>query len=462
MPQTLPTQKVPPQNIEAEQSLLGALLIDKDGLTKVADSLNPEDFYDSKHATIYEAMLALYSKQEPIDLLSLSNRLEEGKKLEQVGGRTYLSTLSTIAPSAAHVANYAQIIGKKASLRRLIAASASISELAFGEQDDVELIMDEAEHQLFGVSQKFHREIFVPIKDVLGGAFERIDDIHHHKGKLRGLTSGFGTIDSYLAGFQKSDLIILAARPSVGKTSLALDFARHAAKATKAPIAVFSLEMSKEILVDRLLCAEAKVDLWKMRTGRLAEDDFPKLGTAMGALSDLPIFIDDSGTANVMELRTKARRLQAENNLGMIIVDYLQLMEGRGRTDSRVQEITEISRALKQLARELNVPVLALSQLSRAVESRSPAIPRLSDLRDSGSIEQDADVVLFIYRKAADSNFRDLSSEEENSTELYIGKHRNGPLGKVNLVFDKLYASFSELARGNVPEAAEEVPDIEF
>lgn len=466
MPPIPQDTRLPPQNIEAEQSLLGALLIDKDAIIKIADSLYKEDFYDPRHSTIYEAMLALYARQEPIDLLSLVNQLEESGTLDVVGGRAYLTSLTTIVPTAAHVTNYSQIIQKKASLRRLIQATAIINEMAFSQQDDVESIMDAAEKQLFSVSQKFQREIFIPIKDILDGAFERIDEIHHHQGRLRGITSGFQSIDGYLAGFQKSDLIILAARPSVGKTALALDFARNAAKGSNMPIAIFSLEMSKEILVDRLLCSEAKVDLWKMRTGRLSEEDFPRLGNAMGTLSDLPIYIDDSGTVNVMELRTKARRLQAESNLGMIIIDYLQLMEGRGRSESRVQEITEISRALKQLAREIDVPILALSQLSRAVESRTPAIPKLSDLRESGSIEQDADVVLFIYRKAADTNFRDLSIEEENSTQLYIAKHRNGPVGKIELIFDKRFASFSDLARDqdllSQENIDQKIPDIEF
>jgi len=459
--------KIPPHNKEAEQSLLGALFIDKDAIIKIADSFTPEEFYSKKHATIYEAILELYSRQEPIDILSVANRLEEKNILLQIGGRAYLSSLAAMVPTAAHIVHYAEIIQKKATLRRLMAASTKIQELAWDEEEDVEDIVDKAEQHLFSVSIHIHRQIFVPIKDVLGSAFERIDEIHHNKGKLRGLGSGFPSLDNYLGGFQKSDLLILAARPSVGKTSLALDFARHSAKRDQTPVALFSLEMSKEILVDRLLCAEARVDLWKMRTGRLGEQDFPKLGEAMGILSELPIYIDDSGTVNVMEIRTKARRLEAEHGLGLIIVDYLQLMEGRRRTDNRVQEISEISRALKQVARELNVPVLALSQLSRAVESRAQAIPKLSDLRESGSIEQDADVVLFIYRKSMDANFRDLPEKERGESEIHIAKHRNRPVGKINLYFNETYSSFSTIAKeGSFMEPGSmipaHVPDIEF
>lgn len=444
-------EKITPQNIEAEQSLLGSLLIDKDAIIRVADLVRAEDFYKESHKTIYEAMLELFSKHEPIDLLSLTSRLEEHGKLEEIGGRSYLMTLTNTVPTASHVVHYANIVQKKATLRRLLTAAAEISSLSYDEEDEIENILDKAESKLFAVSQKYLKQIFIPIKDVLSEAFERIDELHREKNKLRGLPTGFGDLDNILAGLQKSDLIILAARPSVGKTSLALDIARNAAVRSKIPVGIFSLEMSKEQLVDRLLCAEAGVDLWKMRTGRLSDreedNDFVRIGHAMGVLSEVPIYIDDSATSNVMEIRTKARRLQAEKGLGLLIVDYLQLMESRTIIENRVQEIAEITRSLKGIARELNIPVLALSQLSRAVEARSPAIPKLSDLRESGSIEQDADVVLFIYRKIMDRGIREVTPEEKNIAEIHIAKHRNGPTGLVQLYFDENRVCFKNLER---------------
>jgi len=447
--------KVPPQNLEAEMSLLGALMLDKDAMIRVADLIRPEDFYKPAHAKIFDVMIELYAKREPIDILSLGNRLEEKSELEAVGGRTFLMELSNTVPTAGHVVHYAQIIQKKATLRRLITAASDIASLGFDESEDVEKLLDLAEQKLFGVSQKFLKQAFVPIKDVLSDAFERIDELHREKGKLRGIPTGFRELDNLLAGLQKSDLVVIAARPSVGKTSLALDMARHIATKQKVPTGIFSLEMSKEQLVDRLICAEAGVDLWKMRTGRLSdregEDDFPKIGHALGILSEAPIFIDDSATANIMEIRTKARRLQIEHNLGLIIVDYLQLMESRTRSENRVQEVAEITRALKGIARELNVPVIALSQLSRQVEMTKPAIPKLAHLRESGSIEQDADVVMFIYRKTADKNYRleDIPPEERHIAELIIAKHRNGPTGTIKAFFDEQRASFRALDRSN-------------
>lgn len=449
--------KVPPQNLEAELSLLGALMLDKDAMIRIADMIRPDDFYKNSNADIFQTMLDLYSKREPIDILSLGNRLEEKGKLESIGGRTYLMELSNTVPTAGHVIHYAKIIQKKATLRRLITAASEIASLGFDESEDMENLLDKAEQKLFGVSQKFLKQAFVPIKDVLSEAFERIDELHREKGKLRGIPTGFKQLDDLLAGLQKSDLVVIAARPSVGKTSLALDIARHVATKQKVPTGIFSLEMSKEQLVDRLICSEAGVDLWKMRTGRLSdrggEDDFPKIGHALGILSEAPIFIDDSATANIMEIRTKARRLQIEHNLGLIIVDYLQLMESRMRTDNRVQEVAEITRALKALARELNIPVIALSQLSRAVEMSKPAIPKLAHLRESGSIEQDADVVMFIYRKVADRNYRleDIPPEERHIAELIIAKHRNGPTGTVKAFFDEQRASFKPLERSVQP-----------
>ncbi|MFZ5364369.1 MAG: replicative DNA helicase [Patescibacteria group bacterium] len=444
-------EKITPQNIEAEQSLLGSLLIDKDSIIRVADIVQPEDFYKESHAVIYEAILDLFGRHEPIDILSLTAKLEERGKLEMVGGRSYLMTLANSVPTASHVVHYANIVQKKATLRRLLTAAGEITSLGYNEEEDVEVVLDRAEQKLFSVSQKYLKQIFIPIKNILTEAFDRIDELHREKGKLRGLTTGYRDLDNLLAGLQKSDLVILAARPSVGKTSLALDIARNVAIKAKVPVGIFSLEMSKEQLVDRLLCAEAGVDLWKMRTGHLSDrdedDDFPRIGHAMGILSEAPIYIDDSATSNIMEIRTKARRLQIENGLGLLVIDYLQLMESRTKSDNRVQEIAEITRSLKGIARELNIPVLALSQLSRAVEARSPAIPKLADLRESGSIEQDADVVMFIYRKAMDRNFREIAPEEKNIAELHVAKHRNGPTGIVNLFFDENRVSFKNLER---------------
>lgn len=440
--------KIPPQNIEAEQSLLGSLLIDKEAIIKIGDLIVSDDFYNHHHKTIYEAMLDLYAKHDPVDILSLSNRLEEKGKLQEVGGRSYLISLSNAVPSSSHIVHYAKITQKKSTLRRLLNAAADITNLGYNEEGDIEKVLDISEQKLFSVSQKYLRQAFTPLNNLLEDAFERIDEIHKRGGKLRGIPTGFVDLDNKLAGFQKSNLIILAARPSMGKTSLVLDFARNMATKTKVPVGIFSLEMSKEELVDRLLCAQARIDLWKMRTGKLSDkgenDDFSRIANAMGELASAPIFIDDSGSLNIMEIRTKARRLQMEHNLGVLIIDYLQLMEGRSN-ESRVQEISEISRALKGLARELSIPVIALSQLSRAVESRPNAIPKLSDLRESGSIEQDADVVMFIYRKKMYNK-----ESSDNTAEIHIAKHRNGPTGQVELYFDEIHASFRNLEKQHI------------
>ncbi|OGH69761.1 MAG: replicative DNA helicase [Candidatus Magasanikbacteria bacterium RIFCSPHIGHO2_02_FULL_51_14] len=399
-------------------------------------------------------MLELYGKNEPIDILTLSNRLEEKGQLEKIGGRSYLAALSNTVPTASNIKEYASIVERKATLRKLLAASDKIAQLGYKEDvDSVDEVVDEAQQHIFSVSQKHLKRAFTDIRTILHEAFERIDELHKEKGKLRGLPTGFKQLDNLLAGLQKSDLIILAARPSVGKTSLGLDIARHAAVKQKVPVGVFSLEMSKEQLVDRLLCAEAGVDLWKMRTGNLSDkpgsDDFPRIGHAMGTLSEAPIYIDDTPANTVMQIRTKARRLQAEHGLGLIVVDYLQLMESHRYYggDNRVQEVAEMSRNLKGIARELNIPVLALSQLSRAVETQKPAIPKLAHLRESGSIEQDADVVMFIYRKAADRGYRleDIPPDERNIAEIHIAKHRNGPTGMVRVFFDEQRASFRSL-----------------
>ncbi|MEI7512287.1 MAG: replicative DNA helicase [Candidatus Uhrbacteria bacterium] len=450
-------ERLTPQNLEAEMSFLGSLLLDKDAIIKVADMLSPEDFYLDKHRRVFEGMLDLYRRNEPIDLLSLGNRLQEKDELESIGGRAELIGLTNVVPTASHVVHYGEIIQKKATLRRMLQAASDITALGYEQAEDVEALLDQAESKLFNVSQKFLKRSFTPIRDVLDGAFERIDELHREKGKLRGIATGYVDLDNLLGGLQKSDLVVLAARPSCGKTAFALDIARAAATKFKVPVGIFSLEMSKEQLVDRMICSEANVDLWRMRTGRLNEtgehNEFERIGHALGALAEAPLYIDDSANANIMEIRTKARRLQMEHGLGMIIIDYLQLMEGRSKnSDNRVQEIAEITRGLKSIARELNIPVVALSQLARSVELQKPAIPRLAHLRESGSIEQDADVVLFIYRKAADKNYRpeDLSPDEVNLAEIHIAKHRNGPTGMVRLYFDATRASFKNLSKPNM------------
>ena len=457
-------EKLPPQNLDAEQSFLGSLLIDKDAIIRVADMINDADFYKDSHKIIYESMKELYGRHEPIDILSLSNRLSEKNELENIGGRTYLAHLSNFPATASNVSHYANIIQRKATLRRLLRAASDISDLAYHQDEDIEKLLDEAEQKLFGVSQKYLKNVFVPVDQLLAEAFERIDELHKQSGKLRGIPTGFPDLDSLLAGLQKSDLVILAARPSVGKTSLALDIARKSAVKSKVPVGIFSLEMSKEQLVDRMLCAQAGVSLWRMRTGRLSDreedNDFLRINDGMGQLSEAPLYIDDSPNSTIMEIRTKARRLQIEKNLGLLVIDYLQLMEGRGKYgDNRVQEVAEITRGLKGIARELNIPVLALSQLSREVERNKPAIPKLANLRESGSIEQDADVVMFIYRKAQDRNYsrEELPEEELHKAEIHIAKHRNGPTGKVDLFFDDDTVSFRSMDKFTMDEPPEEL-----
>ena len=417
-------------------------MLDKNAIIKIADLVHPDDFYKDANRLVYETMLELYEEREPIDVLSLSNKLEEKKQLEKIGGASYLTEIVNAVPTASNVVHYAKVVQKKSLLRKLITAASDIVELGYEEAEDVEKILDEAEQKLFKVSQKYVKADFVPLKTYLESAFNRIDELHKGDKDLRGVPSGFADLDNILAGFQKSDLVILAARPSIGKTALALDIARNVAVKKKIPVGIFSLEMSSDQLVDRMLSAEGQVDAWRMRTGRLVsndrEDDFAKIGEAMGVLSEAPIFIDDTASANVMEMRTMARRLQAEHNLGLIIIDYLQLMEGRS-TDNRVQEVSEISRSLKGLARELNIPVIALSQLSRAVESRSPQVPKLSDLRESGSIEQDADVVMFLYREDREKP----DTPNKNVIQVIVSKHRNGPSAQPILYFQRHHHQLS-------------------
>lgn len=437
--------KLPPQNVEAEQSVLGAILIDKDAMIKIGDFLKSDDFYRDDHAVIYRAILKLYEKRKPVDVVTLTNELEKDKDLKSVGGATYLSTLVNSVATSANIVTHAQIIQQKASLRRLISAAATIAELGFDENSELETVLDKAETALFSVSQKYVKQFFTPIRDILADSFDRIDKLHKEKGVLRGVPSGFKDLDSLMAGFQNSDLIILAARPSIGKSSLALNFVDHVACVAKIPAAIFSLEMSKEQVIDRLLCLRGTVDSWKLRTGNLEDEDFGRLNYAMGALSEAPIFIDDTPMINVMEIRTKCRRLQSEHGLGLIVIDYMQLMQGSSKSsqENRVQEVSEISRGLKGLARELNVPVIALSQLSRSVEHRPDKRPMLSDLRESGSIEQDADVVMFIYR----DDYYDKDTDMKNIAEILIRKHRNGPTGEIQLYWKPEYMKFGDIEK---------------
>ena len=442
-------ERIPPQNVEAEQSVLGSLMLDKDAILKIVDFLTHADFYRDTHQRIYKTMVDLFERREPIDILSVTNRMRETSALESVGGQTYLAELVNSVPTASNITHYAKIVQRKRILRDLIGASYDIAQLGYKEEEDIDVLLDEAEKRVFSISEKSLSQNFVQVRSSLEEAFERIDKLHRQEGETRGVPTGFADLDNYLAGLQKSDLIVLASRPGLGKTSFALDIARNVAIQAKVPVGLFSLEMSQEQLVDRLIASQADVDLWRIRTGNLSskgeDNDFIRIQNALGILSEAPIFIDDSPSPTIIQMRAMARRLQAEHGLGLIIVDYLQLIQPRTMSDNIVSQITEISRALKALARELHVPVLALSQLSRAVEQRSPQIPRLSDLRDSGSIEQDSDVVLFIYRDMRDRESE--NSSQSSTAEIHIAKHRNGPIGKVKLFFDEKRVSFKDLAK---------------
>lgn len=436
--------KLPPQNTEAEASLLGAILIDSDAIVKVADIVTTADFYDERHARIYEAAVQLYEKHSPIDVLTLSDQLKASGFLDTVGGSAYLTELTNFVPTAAHSEEYARIVAEKAMRRRLIKASQEIVGLGYDEAKNLQELIETAESRLFDVSQRHIKQDVSSLETILSESFDRLDELHKDKGKIRGVPTGFKDLDNVLAGLQRSDLCILAARPSMGKTALALNIAHNVALQAGLPVLIFSLEMSKEQLVDRMLAMESGVDAWALRTGNLSDDDFEKIGHAMGTLSEAQIYIDDSPGISVSDLRTKARREAHQRPLGLIIVDYLQLMSGSSRFGgevNRVQEISEISRGLKGIARELNLPLLALSQLSRSVESRSPQIPQLSDLRESGSIEQDADVVAFMYRE----EYYNPQTERHNITDILIKKHRNGPTDNVELYFDRQKQRFRSL-----------------
>lgn len=436
--------KLPPQNSDAEASLLGAILIDADAIVKIADVVRPDDFYEERHGRIYEAILNLYEKHSPIDVLTLSDQLKGTGFLDIAGGSSYLTELTNFVPTATHVEQYADIVSQKALRRRLIKASQDIVGLGYDEARSLQELVEEAETKLFEVSQRHVKQDITSIETILSESFDRLDDLHKDKGKIRGVPTGFKDMDNILAGLQKSDLFILAARPSMGKTAFSLNLAHNVAVKSKEAVLVFSLEMSKEQLVDRMLSMESGVDAWALRTGNLTDADFEKIGHAMGTLSEAQIYIDDSPGITVSDMRTKARREAHLRPIGLIVVDYLQLMSGGSRfggDGNRVQEISEISRGLKGIARELNVPLIALSQLSRSVENRHPQIPQLSDLRESGSIEQDADVVAFIYRE----EYYNPETDRKNITDIFIKKHRNGPTGAVELYFDREKQRFTSV-----------------
>ncbi len=439
------TGRIPPQNLDAEKSLLGAILIDEEVIADVAEAVSPGDFYDKQHGIVYGGMLRLYEHHKPVDLLTLTEELKKKDELETVGGSAFLTELTNYVPSAAHARSYAEMVATKAVRRRLIKASADISELGFDEDTTTQELLERAEAELFSVSDQSLKQDLVSLESILTESFDRIEELHRNKGQLRGIRTGYRDLDNMTAGLQRSDLIILAARPAMGKTTLVTNLAYNVATIAKQPVLFFSLEMSKEQLVDRMLADASGVDSWNIRTGNLSDEDFGKLSEAMGEMAEAPIYIDDTPGLSVLEMRTKARRKHHEAPLGLIIVDYLQLMQSNGNHNgNRVQEVSEISRGLKLIARELNVPLIALSQLSRSVESRTPPIPQLADLRESGSIEQDADIVSFIYRPGY---YEPDNPDVKNITELIIAKHRNGPVGKVGLYFHPERLRFMSLDR---------------
>jgi replicative DNA helicase len=440
------SSRIPPQNLETEMAVLGAMLMDKNAVDGALELLTADDFYKEAHSKIFQAIAALTDKNEPIDLVTLTAELRRKEWLEDVGGAVYLATLIDSVPSSANIEYYAKIVKEKALLRQLITVSTKIISDSFNEPEQVYKFLDEAEKAIFNITQSHFHEDFVAIKDLIHSGIEKAEQMHNNKQLVTGVPTGFIDFDEKTAGFQPAELIIIAGRPSMGKTAFALNIATYAAIKEKIPIGVFSLEMSKEQLVQRLLCSEGKVDLHKLRTGWLNDSAFSRLALGAGRLSDAPIFIDDTANISVLELRAKARRLQARENIRLIIIDYLQLMQGSSRVENRQQEISEISRSLKGLAKELNVPVVAVSQLSREVEKRGrDARPQLSDLRESGAIEQDADLVTFIYRKIRPEDSG--NEEDSHSAEIIIGKQRNGPVGKMPLVFLPEYTTFESISK---------------
>jgi len=434
----MPEERIPPQDLIAEQSVVGAMLLDKNAIVRVVDILGPDSFYRDAHRFIFESILELFDRGEPVDLITVTNNLRSNGKLENAGGSVYIADLLNSVPTSANVEYYAKIVEEKSTLRKLIDAGTEIVATAFDEGDKVDQVLDNAEKVIFDIALKRVRQGFQKIDTVIKGVLDKLDSMYDKKDALTGTPTGFPDLDKMTGGFQNSELIIIAARPSVGKTALCLNIAQNAAVTHKVPVAIFSLEMSKEQLAQRMLCSEAEIDAQKLKTASLSDTGWKKLTRALGRLSEAPIYIDDSATMTSTEIRAKARRLKLERGLGLIIIDYLQLMRGRSRVENRVQEISEIARSLKTLAREIDVPVVALSQLSRAVEQRNDRIPRLSDLRESGEIEQTADLVMFIHRE----DYYNPQSEKGNIAEIIIAKQRNGPVGKIELVFRKDITKF--------------------
>ncbi|CAH0238141.1 replicative DNA helicase [Priestia sp. YIM B13446] len=436
--------RLPPQNIEAEQALLGAIFLEPSSLTLASELLIPEDFYRASHQKIFTCMLKLSDQGEPVDLVTVTSELADQKILEEVGGVSYLSDLANSVPTAANVEYYGKIVEEKSILRRLIRTATHIASEGYAREDEVEVLLNEAEKNILEVAQRKNSGVFQNIKDVLVQTYDDIEVLHNRKGDITGIPTGFSDLDRMTAGFQRNDLIIVAARPSVGKTAFALNIAQNVATKTDENVAIFSLEMGAQQLVMRMLCAEGNIDAQRLRTGSLTADDWGKLTMAMGSLSNAGIYIDDTPGIRVGEIRSKCRRLKQEGGLGMILIDYLQLIQGNGRSgENRQQEVSEISRALKSLARELEVPVIALSQLSRGVEQRQDKRPMMSDIRESGSIEQDADIVAFLYRE----DYYEKDTENQNIIEIIIAKQRNGPVGTVQLAFVKEYNKFVNLER---------------
>lgn len=435
--------RVPPQSIEAEQSVLGAMLLDKDAIATATETLKPEDFYKEANGAIFHAIVQIYNRSQPVDLITLSEQLKNTDILEQVGGVAYISDLANSVPSSSNVRYYANIVEEKSLMRKLIKASSEILDKSYEGTEEVSELIEMAEKKIFDISQGQSSEGFVPIRQVLLEAFENIEKVFQSQGSITGISTGFSDIDTKTSGLQKSDFVLVAARPSMGKTAFALNIAQHVAVKEKVPVAIFSLEMSKDQLIHRMLSAESHIDSQKLRTGDLQEEDWDKLARGMAVLSEAPIFIDDTPGISTMEMRAKCRRLKMEHGLDLILIDYLQLMSGDRRSESRQQEISEISRSLKALAREMDCPVVALSQLSRAPEARADHRPILSDLRESGAIEQDADVVMFLYR----DEYYNLDTEEKNIGEVSIAKQRNGPTGVVKLVWLGQFTKFANLER---------------
>lgn len=433
--------RIPPQNIEAEKSVLGSMLLDKDAIPTVLEIVKPDDFYKESNREIFEAVVDIFNASEPTDIITVSEQLKTRGTLDAVGGLEYLTNLATSVPTTANVKHYAKIVEEKSLLRKLISASSKIVNMGYEDAEEADQVLDRAERNIFDIMQKRNQKGYIHIKNILVDAYDRLEELYNNKGNITGIASGFTELDKYTAGFQNSDLVLVAGRPSMGKTAFALNIAQHVAMHSSKTVAIFSLEMSKEQVVNRILCSEALVDSQKLRTGKLEDDDWKKIATSTGPLSDSPIYIDDSAATSVIEIRAKCRNLKLKNDLGLVIIDYLQLMQGNGRNENRQQEISEISRSLKILAKEINIPVIAISQLSRQTEQRQDKRPMLSDLRESGAIEQDADLVMFVYR----DEVYNPDTEKKNIAEIILAKHRNGSTGHFELAWLGQYTKFANL-----------------